>query len=106
MVHHGANPLSRIDTQEVMADELVAFANRMAEANPESDLWEIADGILSGAVHWWLFANMPCDDPDCEDCTGIRTAELRMRTLHELIGQMAEGSEYYHSPNDDNVAHA
>ncbi|NIP17498.1 MAG: hypothetical protein GWM87_04595 [Xanthomonadales bacterium] len=88
------------------ADELVAFANRIAEDNPEADLWEIADGILSGAVHWWLFANAPCDDPRCEDCESIRTAELRMKTLRDLIARMAEDSEYYHSPNDENVAHA
>jgi hypothetical protein len=29
-----------------------------------------------------------------------------MKTLHELVREMAETSEYYHSPNDENVAHA
>jgi hypothetical protein len=92
--------------QAIVADDLVTFANQLADDNPDADIWEIADGILSGAVHWWLFANAPCNDPACEDCADIRTAELRMKTLRELIIQMAETSEYYHSPNDDNVAHA
>lgn len=98
--------MSNLDIQASTADELVAFANRMAEENPDADYWEIADGILSGAVHWWLFANSPCDDPTCEDCENIRTAEARMTTLLDLVREMAETSEYYHSPNDDNVAHA
>ena len=41
-----------------------------------------------------------------QDCETIRTAELRMKTLQELVREMAETSEYYHSPNDENVAHA
>ncbi|MDX1460669.1 MAG: hypothetical protein R3348_06380 [Xanthomonadales bacterium] len=94
------------EIQAAVSDQLVAFANRLADENPDADLWEIADGVLSGAVHWWLFANAPCADPRCEDCESIRTAELRMDTLRELIREMAESSEYYHSPNDSNVAHA
>lgn len=98
--------MNGLDIQATTADDLVAFANKLADENPDADLWEIADGILSGAVHWWLFANAPCEDQRCEDCENIRTAELRMKTLRELVAQMAESSEYYHSPNDDNVAHA
>ena len=74
-------PLSSIDIQASISDELVAFANKLAENNPDADPWEIADGLLSGAVHWWLYANAPCADPACEDCAPIRTAELRMKTL-------------------------
>lgn len=98
--------MNTLEMQSAVADELVALANRLAEANPDADLWDIADGMLSGAVHWWLYANAPCEDPDCEDCANIRTAEQRMRTLHQLVTEMAETSEYFHSPNDDNVAHA
>ena len=94
------------EIQAVVSDRIVAFANQLANDYPDTDYWEIADGILSGAVHWWLYANTPCEDPNCADCAGIRNAELRMKTLHELTARMAESSEYYHSPNDDNVAHA
>ena len=95
-----------LELQMSFSDQLVAFANRLADDNPDADFWEIADGVLSGAVHWWLFANAPCEDPRCVDCAEIRTAELRMRTLRDLITEMAESSDYYHSPNDENVAHA
>ena len=92
--------------QDAIADEIVDLANRLAEANPEADPWDIADGMLSGAIHWWLYANTPCEDPDCEDCASVRTAELRMRTLAGLIAEMAETSEYYHSPNDADASRA
>jgi len=98
--------VNSLEMQQSIADELVSFANRLAEEHPDADLWEIADGLLSGAIHWWLYANSPCDDPACEDCESIRTAELRMKTLRELVTDMAETSEYYHSPNDEDVAHA
>ena len=98
--------MSSIDIHGSIADDLVAFANRLAQENPDADPWIIADGLLSGAVHWWLYANSPCSDPACEDCEAIRTAELRMKTLYDLVRDMAETSEYYHSPNDENVAHA
>jgi hypothetical protein len=94
------------DLPASVSDDLVAFANNLAEDNPDADPWEIADGLLSGAIHWWLYANAPCSDPTCEDCASIRTAELRMKTLYRLVREMAETSEYYHSPNDENVAHA
>lgn len=88
------------------ARQVVELANRLAEQNSDADPWDIADGILSGAVHWWLYANAPCDDRDCEDCANVQTAELRMQELKRLIREVAEASEYYHSPNDTNVARA
>jgi hypothetical protein len=90
--------------QDAIADEIIELANKLAEANPDTDPCEIADGLLAGAVHWWLYANMPCDNPACENCASIRTADLRMQTLRMLITEMAEASEYIESPNDTNVA--
>lgn len=98
--------MESLNIQDAIADEIVELANKLAEANPDADYWDIADGILSGAIHWWLYANMPCDDPNCEDCASIKTADLRMNTLHKLVSEMAESSEYYHSPNDSDVARA
>ncbi len=94
------------DIQDDIAAKLVDFANELAQAHPEADPWDIADGIMSGAVHWWLYANAPCGDPACEECAEVQTAELRMHTLHELVQELAETSEYYHSPYDTNVARA
>jgi len=92
--------------QDAIADEIVELANNLAEANPDADRWDIADGMLSGVVHWWLYANAPCDDPNCENCAELRTARQRMKTLIRLVTEMAETSEYYHSPNDSDVARA
>lgn len=92
--------------QDAIADEIVDLANNLAEANPEADRWDIADGMLSGVVHWWLYANAPCEDPNCENCAEVRTAGQRMKTLLGLVTEMAETSEYYHSPNDSDVARA
>ena len=98
--------MSEIDIQATIADHLVAYANQIAADNPDADYWNIADGILSGAIHWWLYANAPCGNPQCEDCESIRNAEQRMITLNRLVTDMAQTSDYYHSPNDDDVAHA
>lgn len=92
--------------QDAIADEIVELANNLAQANPDADRWDIADGMLSGVVHWWLYANAPCEDPACENCAEVRTARERMKTLLRLVTEMAESSEYYHSPNDSDVARA
>ena len=98
--------MDSLEIQQTFSDAMVDFGNRLADDNPDADLWEIADGMLAGAVHWWLYANAPCENPECEDCESIRNAEARMKTLYRLISEMAQSSDYYHSPNDDNVAHA
>ena len=36
------------------ARQVVELANRIAEENPDLDVWEVADGILAGAVHYCL----------------------------------------------------
>ena len=98
--------MDSLDIQDAIAARVVDFANELAEENPDADRWDIADGILSGAVHWWLYANAPCGDPACENCADVQTAELRMKILHKLTKELAESSEYYHSPYDSNVARA
>lgn len=85
---------------------LVDLANRMAEQHPDADLRELAGGLLSGAVHYWLYAHQPCGAPNCEDCAELATAELRRTLLLSEAREFAETSEYYHSPNDSNVGRA
>lgn len=91
---------------DTAAREAVELANRLANEDREADLWEIADGLLAGAVHFWLYSRMPCGDPACEDCDSMSTAELRVAELLRVIEQSAEESEYYHTPNDSNVGRA
>ncbi|MDE2197187.1 MAG: hypothetical protein KGJ56_08365 [Gammaproteobacteria bacterium] len=88
------------------AEQVVELANRVSDERPEADLWDIADGLLAGAVHFWLYSRQPCDDPMCEDCAPMSTAELRQAELKKLIQQFAEESDYYHTPTDSNAAWA
>lgn len=82
------------------AQEAVDLANTIADSHPDADLWDIADGMLAGAVHYWLFANRPCGDPHCEDCAPLSTPQGRIAELKRLITKFAEESDYYHSPDD------
>jgi len=99
-----------MDTQEhpfdAAAAAVVALGNQLAESQPEASLWDIADGLLAGAVHFWLYSHQPCGDPQCEECVRVQTAEARMAELREQLRQYAEESEYYHSPTDINVGRA
>ncbi|MCP1674041.1 hypothetical protein J2T57_001140 [Natronocella acetinitrilica] len=92
-------------TEQTPADEQAAFdavelGNRLAEDYPEEELARIAEGLLSGVVHYWLYARQPCDDPRCPDCAPYRSADWRLAELHRLVDDMARSSEYFHSPDD------
>ncbi|MCC5860488.1 MAG: hypothetical protein JJT93_01090 [Gammaproteobacteria bacterium] len=95
-----------LDTHEETARELVELGNRLADLSPEADLRDIADGLLAGAVHWWLYAHQPCDDRQCDECGPISTADLRLAELRRLLQEFARSSDYYHTPTDHDVAHA
>ena len=88
------------------AEQAVALGNRLLEQNEDADQWEVASGLLAGAVQFWLFTRQPCGDPLCESCSDVDSAEKRMRKLLEELTSSAEESEYYHSPNDANVGRA
>lgn len=83
---------------------VVDMANRMADDNPDVDAWAIADGLIAGAVHYWLYTRQPCSDPACQDC--LKMAESRLAQLQSFIAETARESEYYHSPYDANAGHA
>ncbi len=84
----------------------VELGNSQANSNEEADRWDIADGLLAGAVQYWLYSRQPCGDPRCEDCVSINTAGLRLAELQRMVKQFAEESEYYHSPSDTNAGRA
>lgn len=91
---------------ELAARRAVELGNELAAEDQQADLWELADGLLAGAIHYWLYAHQPCEDSMCEECAPMATAELRMAELLKLVGEMARDSDYYHSPNDTNVGRA
>ncbi len=82
------------------AERVIELGNRMLEQDGGADAWEVASGLLAGAVQFWLFSRQPCDDPFCESCAMVSTAERRVRTLIEEARQLAEDSDYYASPHD------
>jgi hypothetical protein len=84
----------------------VDLGNQMSNNDKEADTWDIADGILAGAIQYWLYSRQPCGDPRCEDCAPVATAEGRMQALKQLMLELAQESEYYHSPTDINVGRA
>lgn len=80
------------------ADEVVDLANELAESNLEEDMWELAEGILAGAIHFWLYAHQPHGSE--EEWKEVSTAERRMKMLLESVYASAEESDYFHTPGD------
>lgn len=99
-------PAELISAFDAAARDIVELGNRLIDADASADLWEVSAGLLSGAVHFWLYAHQPCNEFGCEACVEIDTAEKRMKMLLAELRQAAETSEYYHSPQDSNVGRA
>jgi hypothetical protein len=86
--------------------KIVDLGNRIADEDRDAELWDIADGLLAGAIQYWLYSRRPCGDPLCEDCTPLNTAQARLAELLRLAREYAEESEYFHAPTDANVGRA
>ncbi|MGD8429935.1 MAG: hypothetical protein PVH31_05985 [Ectothiorhodospiraceae bacterium] len=86
--------------------QTVELGNQIADADESAHLWDVADGLLAGAIQYWLYTRQPCGDASCEDCASICTADLRMQELTRLLREFAESSDYYHSPTDLDVGTA
>ncbi len=84
----------------------VELGNQIADNDEKADLWDIADGLLAGAVQYWLYTRQPCGDPRCEDCLPISTAEGRLGQLRQLVQEFSEESQYFHTPTDANAGRA
>ena len=85
---------------------VVEIGNTQARDEKEADAWDVADGLLAGAIQFWLYSRQPCDDPRCENCAEVSTADLRMIKLMEEARRWAEDSTYYQTPFDMNVGRA
>ncbi len=104
----------RIDTVSNMDDpifdhaaqQVIDAGNKLAEPDESADVREIADGLLAGAIQYWLFSRQPCGEPFCEACEDIDTAEKRLKALRDAVEQLAQSSEYFHSTYDLGVGHA
>jgi len=38
----------------------VDLGNKLADKDKDADLWDIADGLLAGAIQYWLYSRQPC----------------------------------------------
>ena len=94
------------DTFDAAFSKAVDLGNRIADKDKDADLWDIADGLLAGAIQYWLYSRQPCGDPRCQDCMPISTAQGRMAELNRLLEQLASESEYFHTPTDANAGRA
>ena len=84
----------------------VELGNKIARSAQETDSWAVADGILAGAIQYWLYVRSPCDDLRCESCQPLRSSAGRLRELQDLVRVMATESEYFHRSTDLDVGHA
>jgi hypothetical protein len=100
------SPEQEDEVFELAAQQTVDLANRIADEYPDADLWDVASGILAGAVQYWLYSRQPCGDPFCDACAEVSTAEQRMRSLLDEVRESARESDYYHTPRDSNVGTA
>jgi hypothetical protein len=91
---------------DLAAEKVVDLGNRLLDEDSGADAWEVASGLLAGAIQFWLFTRQPCDDPFCESCAEVSTAERRLKKLMEESRQLAEDSDYYASPHDVNAGSA
>ena len=94
------------DTFDSAFTKAVDLGNRIADKDKDADLWDIADGLLAGALQYWLYSRQPCGDPRCQDCMPISTAQGRMAELKRLMEQLSAESEYFHTPTDANAGRA
>jgi len=90
--------------QSAMA--VVELGNKILDEDKDADPWDVASGLLAGAIQFWLFTHQPCADPLCESCAEVATAAHRMKMLNDELREFAEESDYYHSPTDSNVGNA
>jgi hypothetical protein len=88
------------------AEKVIELGNLMLDDDGSGDVWEIASGLLAGAIQFWLFSRQPCDDPFCEACAEVSTADRRIQKLLQDARQLAEDSDYRESPHDVNVGSA
>lgn len=87
------------------AEQVIEVGNRLLDEDG-NDLWEVASGMLAGAIQFWLFSRQPCDDPFCEACAEVSTAQRRLAKLMEEAHELGEDSDYYDSPYDVTVGTA
>jgi hypothetical protein len=73
------------DTFDAAFSKTVDLANKMADKDKDADLWDIADGLLAGAIQYWLYSRQPCGDyalPGLHAHQHRRRAHVRTQAAH------------------------
>ncbi|MGI9290563.1 MAG: hypothetical protein ACR2QG_04695 [Gammaproteobacteria bacterium] len=96
-LHH--DQASEAMNYDQVADTIVELGNRMLE-DESADVWEVASGIMAGAIQFWLYSRQPCEDPLCQACANISSPDGRIAALLREARAVAEESDYYSSVND------
>ena len=91
---------------DLAAESVIAAGNVMLDDENPPDIWEVGSGLLAGAIQFWLYTRQPCDDPMCEACAQVSTAQRRLKILLEEARELAEDSDYFNSPQDLTVGNA
>jgi hypothetical protein len=94
------------ETYNNAAQKLIDLANTLSADGHSSDVHEVADGLLAGAIHFWLYSRQPCGDAFCESCAPFSDPESRLAELHELVDELGRDSDYFHSATDTPAGHA
>ena len=87
-------------TYDQVAETIIEMGNRMLDEDESADVWEVASGLMAGAVQFWLYSRQPCEDPFCQACTDISSPDRRLAALLAEVRTVGEESEYYSSVND------
>lgn len=87
-------------TYDQVAETIIELGNRMLAEDESAEVWEVASGILAGAVQFWLYSRQPCEDPFCQACVDISTPELRLAALLKETRNLGEESDYFCSVHD------
>lgn len=94
------------ETYNDAAQRLIDLANTLSSQGHSPDVTDIADGLLAGAIHFWLYSRQPCGDAFCESCSAFSDPESRLLMLHEMVEELGRDSEYFEAPTDITVGHA
>ena len=47
------------DTFDNAFGRAIDLGNQIADTDDKADLWDIADGLLAGAIQYWLYSRQP-----------------------------------------------
>ena len=53
-----AQPLEENLTYDQVAETIIELGNQMLNQDDSAEIWEVASGIMAGAVQFWLYSRL------------------------------------------------